>query len=309
MKRKINLLMIVCCIAAVQIPGLCAEIPSAEQLIAEHLKSIAAPNVLSGIKTVTFAGRAEADFILGMSGRMSGPAMLVSQGSKMAIAMQFQDINYLGEYFAYDGRSVTAREMQPGQKSPIAEFLYRYDKIMKNGLLGGVFSNAWPLLDIKGSRPRSMKVGNARVDRVELYELEYRPRDEHGDMKIRLYFDPETYRHVRTEYKVRTDNDVTGGVGGSPFVDDRNRTEFSTDVNGVRDMAIMQVRGESFYTLVEKFDDFKKVGAVTLPHSYMLEYMIDGTNQSGFIANWKIDVIEIGFNAPDIDQKLFKAEK
>lgn len=74
-------------------------------------------------------------------------------------------------------------------------------------------------------------------------------------------------------------------------------------------MAIGDVRGESYYTLTEKFDDFKEVGALTLPHSYTLDYMIDGTNQSGFIAKWSMKVLEAGFNTPNINEDIFKAQK
>ena len=298
MKRETGLLSVLLCILAIQIPGMCAEKLTPEQLVTEHLKSIGDLATLSQVKSITLVGTSDVDFILGMSGRMSGNAILVSEGTQIGVIMKFQDINYPGEYFAYDGKTVTVQHIKPGLKSPIADFLYRYNKIMKNGMLGGVFSRAWPLLDIAGKKPRNMKVGTTKVEGVELYELEYRPRDDHGDMKIRMYFDPQTYRHVRTDYKVRTDNDVTGGVGNSPFED-----------GGIRDMAIAEVRGESYYTLTEKFDDFKKVGAITVPHSYELDYMIDGTNQSGFIAKWKMNALEMGFNMPDIDENIFKAEK
>ena len=296
MKNKTNLLLIMCCILAAQISGLCADDLSPEQLVAEHLKSVGGAAVLSQIKSITLVGTSDVNFILGMSGQMSGTAMLVSQGPKIGIALKFQDINYPGEYFAYDGKAVTVGNIKPGLKSPIADFLYRYNKILKNGMLGGVFSNGWPLLDIKGNKP-NMKVRKTKVEGTELYEIEYRPKDNHGDMKIRLYFDPETYRHVRTEYRATTKDDVTTGT----------RTPF--EGGGVRDMAIADVRGESYYTLTEKFGDFKKVGSLTLPHSYALDYMIDGTNQSGFIAKWNMNVLEAGFNTPNIDNDLFKAQK
>jgi len=299
MKKKNVFLLVVCCIIVVQIAGLWAKDLSPEQLIDEHLKSIGAPAVLSKVKSISFIGNSEVDFILGMNGLLSGASVLVSEGSNIGIIIRFQDINYPGEHFAYDGKSTSVGTIKPGLRSPIADFVYRYNKILKNGLLGGVFSKAWPLLDIKDNKPRSMNVRTTKVDGVDLYELEYRPRDDHGDMKIRLYFDPETYRHVRTEYKVTTRDDVTTGA----------KTPFDGDTpGGVRDMAIGDVRGESYYTLVEIFDDFRKVGDLTMPYSYTLEYMIDGPNQSGFIANWKINVQEIGFNTPGIDPKLFKAD-
>ena len=297
MKKKTVFLLIVICILAVQAPWLFAKDPTPEQLVAEHLKSIGGPEAVSQIKSISFIGTSEVNFILGMSGQLNGTAMLMSEGSQMALAMKFQDINYPEEYFAYDGKSVTVANIKPGLKSPIADFIYRYNKIMKNGMLGGVFSNAWPLLDVKGNKP-NMKLRKTKVEGTELYEIEYRPKDNHGDMKIRLFFDPETYQHVRSEFKARTTDDVTTGFS-TPFDGD----------GGVRHMAIGEVRGESYYTLVETFDDFKKVGTLTLPHSYTLDYMIDGTNQSGFIAKWEISVLEIGFNTPNIDPNFFKASK
>jgi len=293
MKRKTGFLLIVCYIFAVQVLGLYAEDLTPEQLVAGHMKSIGDPVSLLRVQSMIFVGTSEVDFILGMNGRMTGMAMLASQGPKMGITMKFPDVNYPGEYFAYDGVNVSVGNITPGVKSPIADFLFRYNKIMKNGLLGGVFSNAWPLLDIT-KNSAIMKAGKAKMDGKELYELEYRPKDNHGDMRIRMYFDPETFRHVCTEYRVRTDNDVTAGFNPNPETP----------------LAIAQmVRGDSFYTLTEKFDDFRNAGALTLPHSYTLDYMIDGSNQSGFIAKWKIDVLQIGFNTPEIDQGLFKAEK
>ena len=297
MKKKTGFLLIACCILAIQVTGAWAKDPSPEQLVADHLKSIGAADVLSQMKSLGFIGTSEVNFILGMNGQLSGTSVLVSEGSNIGIIMRFQDINYPAEHFAYDGKTVSVGTIKPGLKSPIADFIYRYNKILKNGMLGGVFSKAWPLLDVKGNKPRNMKVRSTRVEGVELYELEYRPRDDHGDMKIRLYFDPATYRHVRTEYKATTRDDVTTGTS-SPMGDDGN----------VRDMAIGDVRGESYYTLTEKFDDFRKVGDLTLPYSYTLDYMIDGTNQSGFIAKWKINVQEIALDAPGIDPKLFKAD-
>lgn len=297
MKRKTGAFLAICCIFTIMVSGISAADLSPEQLVSEHLKSIGDTNMLSQVKSISLIGNSEVNFILGMSGQMNGTSMLVSEGSQAGIGMMFDDINYPGEYFAYDGKNVTVGHIKPGLRSPIADFIYRYNKVMKNGIVGGVLSSAWPLLDIKRNRP-NMKARKTKVDGAELYEIEYRPRDNHGEMTIRMYFDPETYRHVSTEYKVRTDNDMTAG-GNNPFNSNENSSI----------LAISQVRGESFYTLTERFDDFRKVGALTLPYSYTIDYMIDGTNQPGFIAKWKISAIDIGFNTPNIDKNLFKAIK
>ena len=264
-----------CCILVIHITGLYAKDPSPEQLIADHLKSIGDPSTLSQIKSINLDGTAEVHFILGIQGDLYGTAMLVSQGPKMSISMKFQDFNYSGEHLAYDGKSVTVSNYEVGMKSPLAVFIRSYNKIMKNGMIGGVFSRAWPLFDINGNKPRNMKVRKTKVDGNELYEIEYSPRDSHGDMKIHLYFDPETYRHVRTEYKAR--NYDSGG-------------RLNTDV------------------LTEKFEDFRQVGALTLPHSYTLDFQQDYSHEV-FIANWKISAQEITFDAPDIDVKIFNVEQ
>ena len=271
MKKKANVLLIACCILAFQMTGLCADNP--EQLVAEHLKSIGDPDAISQVKSISFTGTSFVKFIQGMQGQLLGTSKLVSQGSKMAIVMGFNNLDYPGEHFAFDGKNVTVTNMQPGVKSPVADFIHRYNRIMTNGMLGGVFSNAWPLLDIKTNKP-NMKLRKTKVDGSELYEIEYRPRSNHGEMRIRLFFDPETYRHVRTEYKV------------------------STRI-GERDL---------YDTLTEKFENFKKAGDLTLPHNYTIEYMTDGA-QTAFIGTWDMEVTDWTFNAPDIDQQLFRVDK
>jgi len=245
-----------------------ADNPTPEQLIVRHLESIGEPAALSQVKSIAFAGTSDVQFIMGSHGSTRGTAVLVSEKPGMAMVMEFPSVNYRGEYFAYDGKAVTVGQIAPGMKSPIADFLFLYDKIIKNGLLGGVYSTAWPLLNIDGNRA-NMRVGKTRVEGVELYELEYRPRDYHRDMRIRLYFDPETWRHVRTDYYLST------------------------------------YRGFNTYpTLTEKFEDFKKVGNLMLPHSYTIHL----EDWGGHIAIWGIKATQWIFNRPDIDPDVFRAK-
>ena len=299
MKGKIVFLFSILFVVAFQLHGVCADDLSPEKLIAAHLKSIGLRGAsASQIKSIVFIGTADADLNQGIVAKMNGFASFVSQGTKTSLVMKFPDPNYPEEHFAYDGKSVTVQNIQPGIKTPFADFIVVYNKIMKNGLLGGVFSNAWPLLDIKRSKPSFMEVSKKTVDKTELYMLEYRPKDRHGDMKIRMFFDQETFRHVRTEYKVSLNNDASSGTYGDP------------DADGDRDIpAIYGLgTGSTFYTLVEKFGNFKEVGPLTMPHSYELDFELDGTARSAFVGKWKINVLQIGFNEEKIDQNLFKAK-
>jgi len=277
MEKNIGFLLIACCILTFQISGVCASNPSPEQLVAEHLKSIGNPTTISQIKSVVLTGNAAVNFIIGATGipNQRGTFTVVSQGPKIGIAMNFPDKhNYPGEHFAYDGKNVTVANYTIGRKSNLADFIHQYNKIMKNGILGGVISNAWPLLYTKSNKA-NMKVRKTKYSGAEVYELEYRPRDYHGDMKIRMYFDTETCRHLHTEYRVQTMN--SGTVG----------------------------------TLVESFGDFRKTGDLTLPHRYSLNFSVtqNVSTMARFNANWVMENLEWGFNAPDIDQKFFNTEK
>lgn len=297
MTKKACFLLVAFCLFAIQPPKSHAANKdiTAEQLIAAHVKSIGSPALLGKVKSLTFGGTSNVKFIQRIQGTMDGLSMVVSEGPKMGIILKFPDTNnYPGEYFAYDGKDVTVAHIRPGVKSPIADFFFRFNQIMKQGLVGGVYSTAWPLLDVKDNA-LDMKCQKTRVEGRELYELEYRPKDPIAYMKIKMYFDPATFQHVRTEYKVRTREDVTTGANPALFSEEA--------------FIIGQVRGESIYTLTEKFDNFKKVGGLTMPHRYVLDYAIEGTAQSAFIAHWTLEAQEWGFNISNLDEKLFKAEK
>lgn len=270
---------------------------TAEKLIVAHLKSIGNPAVLKKIQSLTFVGTSEVEFIQGMHGKMAGNSMFVSQGPRIGVALKFADPNYPGEYFAYDGKDVTVGHMSPGQKSPIAEFIFRYNRVLKDGMLGGVLSGSWPLLDAAKALADS-KCRKTKIEDRELYELEYRPKDSLGLMKVRMYFDPATFRHVRTEYKVQVRDDASA------------RTEAPADIDDLRKQfqQISEARADSYYTLVEKFDEFKKVGGLTLPHRYVLDYQLEGSGHA-FIANWTQKVAKWGFNAQNLDPKIFQAQK
>jgi hypothetical protein len=164
---------------------------------------------------------------------------------------------------------------------------------MKEGLLGGVFSTGWPLLNLK-DKPVTLAYREATIDGRRLHEIEYRPNQGLRDMKIKLYFDLETYRHVRTEYRVQVRDDMSAAsvsIGG-------DTSGFATLRQGLPD---------SYYVLTEKFDDFKKVGAMMLPHSYTIDYSVEGQGHS-FIAKWTMKAVQWAFNRI-YDEKIFVAQK
>lgn len=217
--------------------------------------------------------------------------------------MKFGALEYPGEYFAYDGKDLTVSTIKPGQRSPVADFLYRNGIFIKEGLLGGTLSIAWPLLNLK-ERGAVLKVSEGKLDGKAVYEVEYHPKKTMADAKIKLFFSAENFRHVRTEFKVSNRDDLSSTrsvVSSAPIA-------AGFEPNAARPNAtIMEGVANSYYTLIEKFDNFQRAGDLTLPYAYTLEYEIQGQGSS-FVANWSMRPSGQFINNGKIDGEMFKAK-
>ncbi|MDM7998341.1 MAG: hypothetical protein QUT30_21945 [Acidobacteriota bacterium] len=278
---------------------------SAETVVAKHLQSIGRPEVLKNIQARAFKGSASFEFIQGMSGSStSGTVIFASDGKRSAIKLTYNDLVYPGEHFAFDGEDVTVGHISPGQRSPLADFIYRYNGALKEGLLGGVWSLSWPLLDLQKKKP-DLKYKEARVSGRPMHELEYRPKKSFGDLKVKLFFDFETFRHVRTEYRVRVRNDNSTrseagerrrGVGISRYPDSDPSSEIHDDVP------------DSIYLLIEKFDDFRDHDGVLLPTVCSYEYSVEGQGNS-IVAHWTMKADGPFAHNGKIPEDFFVAQK
>jgi hypothetical protein len=282
---------------------------TADKVVAEHLKSIGSSEVISGIKSRAFVGTTSANFIQGASGSMNGTSMFVSEGKKLGIVLKYGDINYPGEYFAFDGKEVSVGEINPGQKSALADFLFRYNGILKEGLLGGALSDSWPLLNLR-ERQAGLKFRDTTVDGRRMHEIEYRPKQGLRDVKIKMYFDPDTFHHVRTEYRVRIQDDMSASQMQDDTSPSRRQDGTSASKVGQPGQGKFILRdgvADSFYLLVENFDDFKKVGEMVLPQNYTIEYSVEGQGRT-FVAKWNLKASQWDFNK-SYDERIFKAKK
>jgi hypothetical protein len=257
-----------------------------EEVVSEHIKSISNPEVLSGIKSRVFVGDASVNFIAGNVGRLEGQCEFVSEDQKLGIFCRYNALDYPQEHFAFDGKDVTIGYISQGRRSPLGDFLNRNDSIVKSGLMGGVLSANWPLLDTESNRAK-MKYKKKKVDGRELHELEYRPEKRMGEVKVKLYFDLDTFRHVKTEYKVniRQLEDIRPATGGSRMAG--------------RDTYI-------YYVLLEEFSDFREVDGMTLPHIYSLHYTREGGTGGTFMARWTIKALQWSHNT-EINPQYYTA--
>ncbi|HSW38638.1 MAG TPA: hypothetical protein VLL97_04015 [Acidobacteriota bacterium] len=274
-------------------------------LLKEHLASLGRPETVKSIQNRSITGAALVQFVQGGTGRMAGQATVVSANRNLGIGMTFSSLDYPGEYFAFDGKEVTAGNIRPGQRSPIADFLYRYNVLVREGLVGGALSLGWSLLHVDDNRPNLRYNGEKQIEGRVLHELEYRPRRGASNMTIHLYFDPETYRHVRTVYRIRVRGemglqaDAAVRVTGLPDIGDLGGG------GGTRAGSIHDAIPDSIYVLTEKFENFNEVEGLTLPHTYIMEYSVEGQG-SAFLANWTI-IADQWIHNNTIDSSLFRA--
>jgi hypothetical protein len=311
-RRVIFLLFVVFCLEyGIVQSGLlrAAEIEmTPEQLVAEHLKSIGKPEAISGIRSRVLSGISMVQFIQGGKGGQKGEFAMASDSRKLGILMKYSAAEYSQEHFTFDGDKVTVSYISPGQRSPLADFIYRYNGPVKEGLLGGILSVGWPLLDLK-AKQATLRLHEATIDGKKLYEVEYLPKKSFGDAKVKLYFDCETYRHVRTEYAVRVRNDTSALPSvktGTPRDDiSRNQTTVS---ERERKATVMDNQADSIYKLVEKFEDFQQVGGLMLPFTYSLDYSVEGSGAT-FIARWVNKSNGQFTNNAQIGAEFFQAQK
>jgi hypothetical protein len=242
-----------------------------EDLITRHIQSLGTPEILAQITSRSISGTSTFKFISGATGQMTGQAQWVSEKGKIGVVLRYGGTEYPGEHFGYDGKDVTADNIKPGQRSPLGDFLYSHPVVMKSELFGGSLNAGWPLLN-KDSGAK-IKAKKKTIDGRELYEVEYLPKQSMGEVKVKLYLDPANFRHVMTEFRVRQ------------LLSDTMTT----------------------YVLTEKFDDFRQVDGITLPHKYSLNFLYDSGSGS-MQTLYTFDVEKIGHNGK-IDPRFYAAQK
>ncbi len=288
-----------------------------EEVAAAHLKSIGNPELLASIKNRGMSGKSSVEFIQGGVGTLAGQCMVVSSGHNLSIILKYGGVDYPGEYFAYDGTDVEVTTISAGQRSPLGDFIFRYKGLIKEGLLGGVWSLGWPLLDIEERNP-SLKYASAKVDGRDLHEIDYTPQGGLNDIKVKLFFEPDTFRHVRTEYRLKVQGEQALQAGQTVTQGVPNSANLSAGQQGgpiTRSAGVLDPIANSYYRLVEKFDDFKEIKfkdssggetrSLILPQSYSLEYSVEGQGSS-FLGRWNL-LADQWMQNGKIDASVFKA--
>ena len=252
------------------------------EVVAKHLDSIGTSEARTAITSRAVQGTLRFKILVGGAGESVGSWGRVSEGRKSKFVMRFGSGDWRGEQFIFDGeRTSFAVATASHQPSDLAKFVSAQDSMVKEGLLGGELSTAWALQNLDPSRGRLEYLGLKKIDGHELHGMQYFPKGG-TEMTVKLYFDPSTYRHVKSVYSVSV---VPSGV--------RNGITTSVDQKEIR------------YTIEERFTDFQTENGITLPRRYDLQYteeLQDGTTR---LYDWDMTADKIHDNI-GLDQGNFQ---
>jgi hypothetical protein len=248
-----------------------------EQLIAKHLESIAPAAKLKELKTITTVGDAHVEYRVGGQANLDGQGNLISDGISSRLVLKFSAKDYPGEGIVSDGSKTLVTAISTGKRSNLGQFLFENDSLLKEGLLYGSLTSAWALLHVSEKQPKLDVTGLKNINGRQLYEMKYVPKKGSPGIQTYLYFDPQTFRHVRSQ-----------------FTSEQVSLEFlNINENGTR----------ARYALTEDFDDFGDEDGLTLPHLYKIDLVFDVRNKE-FEGSWTYTVKQAVRNQT-LDRQLF----
>jgi hypothetical protein len=260
---------------------LCAADLEPENIVAKHLDAIGSATVRSSLKSRVVQGGATYRILVGGSGAVDGKFVFASEGPQSDFLFKVHAGGYLGEQFICDGHKTSvAGTYADKRRSEFGTFVLTQDLVLRENLLGGVWSSGWPLLDIEGRGAKVHYEGIKKVNGRELISLRYLPRNR-TDLDIFLYFDPQTYQHVLSIYELSVS---TGLAGGETSQAGKQQTR---------------------YQIEERFSDFQSKDGLTLPTHYDLRFTIELSSGFTKLVEWEVRALDI-MNNESIDPRSFQ---
>jgi hypothetical protein len=257
--------------------------PKAEELVGKHLDALGTAEARTALKSLNVEGNLMTKFLRGGSGATGGPFAMVSEGHKIIMQAKFDQPTYPGESYAFDGNKKTIGFIVPGQRSQLEDFLNNNGEVVQEGLIGGTLSTAWPLYDWQSRNARLDVDGLKKVDGKELFRVSYHPRHGTGDLKIYLFFEPDTFRHVKTIYTEQSQ----AQMGSTP--------------------GMSSIGGGANLTMEEDFGGFTKVNKLMLPTQWTIKYNQEGLGSGSSMVEFDWNISRIQAN-PDISGVTFKIQ-
>ena len=240
-----------------------------EEIIAKHLDAIGKKTTRDSLKTMLIGGRGSFEAKNPVV-RGGGQAMVVSNPDNLYFMMTFKSNDYPFEKIGHFGDKVSIPFVNAGKRSLLGSFLAENSKILSDGLFGGVMSMKWVFNGVD-KKLRMRSVGTKKVNDRKAYVIDFLPSGSgSSDFNIKLYFDAETFHHVRSEY----------------------RREFQA---GAAVFGTQNQIASATLSLTEDFSDFRTVEGLTLPYAYSVRFN-SNTNAAMYENTWGITVVQYIFN-------------
>lgn len=253
-----------------------------DEIVSKHLDSIAAADVRSKVSSLVVGGDGSTSFTIGKDITLRGTMFAASDETKNVIGIKINSNEYRGETFAFNGSEVLVGYAYLGSRSVLGTFVQGNRFLVSEGLLGGVLSTRWALANLAANKAKLSGGGIKKIGGKDCYAVEYLKKGG-GDVTVVIYFEKDTFRHIRTEYKRVS----SAGIGFTP--------EASSRISEIR------------YTLTEEFDEFRTESGLTLPHSYRMLYAVTG-GQSTTGIEWKFALSDFAINEK-VDPNSFTIPK
>ncbi len=241
-----------------------------DEIVAKHVAAVGSADKLASLKTVMAIGESEFESNVPVA-KGHGRAIVVSDPANLFFVMSLNSKEYPFEKVGHFKGKPSLPFSIAGERSLLGTYLSNHASILDEGLFSGVLSLRWPLLDTGKTKPRLTGGGTRKVGDKKFYSIDYVPSGGgSSEFTIRLFFDPDTFDHVRTEYRYEVQpTDATFGQ--------QNR------------------RASAIATLVETFSEFKAVDGLRLPHYHRIEIASNG-NSGAYKNSWGIRVAEFRLN-------------
>jgi hypothetical protein len=243
-----------------------------EAIVSRHLDGLGRAETRNPNRSRIAGGSSLMTIRTGGRGQGIGPALIASQGDRVLLKAEFDSAAYPMEKLGFDGKRLYARPYAPGARSPLAGFLLSHPTTFSEGLIGGTLSSAWPLLDLSSRKAKLENDGTEKIAGRRTYRLKYIPH-QGSELKIKLFFDAENFHHVRTEYE----RSIAAPIGATPG----------------QSVSQREIR----YKLIESYSDFRAEGALTLPHTYNLQFSVFRLNDP-LLLDWTISLTKFTFDYP-----------
>lgn len=251
------------------------------EVVAKHLESIGSAEARARVRGTRIKGNATVTVKLCGEGQVDGQVLMASQGPANLINLKFDTPDYPFELLRFDGKSFEASQFKPGARTCLAQFFVANDATFKEGLAGGTLSESWALLNLQERNPKLEYSGLKKNGGKEFHVLKYGPR-KGSDLKIVLFFEADTFRHVRTEY--------TRVIYAT---EQRRIPRGNGDLLPPSNPKAQSARFEAY----EEFSDFKEEGGLNLPHTYKFHLSIQSEVRPALV-DWMFNLTDFAFDAP-----------